>query len=149
MEIRPKKSFWQTKTLKEMNQEEWESLCDRCGKCCLVKMLDNKSNEVFYTRVLCNHFETTDCSCKVYQNRIKEFSYCTLVTPDNIADMKWMPDTCAYSLIAEGKDLKWWHPLVSGDPETVHVAGISVRDRKTLPAEHVHPDELLRYVVWW
>jgi len=121
--------FWRTKRLDEMSQDEWESLCDGCGQCCLHKLEDADSGEIALTDVACKLLDLGTCRCTDYANRKALIPDCVEITPDNAGALDWMPATCGYRLLAEGKDLAWWHPLVSGDPETVHRAGISVRGR--------------------
>ncbi|MBA4788906.1 MAG: YcgN family cysteine cluster protein [Pseudomonadota bacterium] len=121
--------FWRRKALAELTPTEWESLCDRCGRCCLVKLEDEDSGEIAYTDVACRLFDTGACRCADYENRQAKVPDCVRLTPETVESIGWLPPTCGYRLVAEGQDLPWWHPLVSGDPETVHTAGISVRGR--------------------
>ena len=121
--------FWKQKSLKELSVDEWESLCDGCGKCCLHKLEDEDTAEIFYTDVACSLLDIGKCRCTNYHNRTLLIHDCVKLTAANLCNIPWLPATCAYRLIDEGKDLYWWHPLVSGDPETVHQAGISVRNR--------------------
>lgn len=121
------KPFWETKTLAEMNPQEWESLCDGCGLCCLVRFEDEDTLEVIPTRVHCKMFNVDTCACSDYANRKKHVPDCIKLTPNNIEALTWMPPSCAYRRIHEGRDLASWHPLVSGDPESVHKAGVSMR----------------------
>jgi len=121
--------FWRRKTLAELTLAEWESLCDGCGRCCLNKLEDLDTGRVYYTDVGCRLLDATTCRCKDYENRSEQIDDCVRLSPDNVADLKWLPPTCGYRLVAQGRDLYWWHPLVSGDPNTVHAAGISVRGR--------------------
>jgi uncharacterized cysteine cluster protein YcgN (CxxCxxCC family) len=121
--------FWQRKSLDEMTRKEWESLCDRCARCCLIKLQDADTDEVSYTDVACKLLDTESCTCSKYTQRSKLVPDCLSLTPDLVRELAWLPSTCAYRLVAEGQDLYWWHPLVSGDPETVHLAGVSVRGR--------------------
>ena len=121
--------FWQRKRLSEMTKAEWEALCDGCGKCCLNKLEDIDSGKILPTNVACRLLDTGTCRCLNYEYRKRIVHDCVVLTPENIETIPWMPGSCAYRLIAEGKPLAWWHPLVSGDPETVHQAGISVRGR--------------------
>ena len=122
-------TFWRTKTLEEMSREEWESLCDGCARCCLLKLEDDETEEVFYTDVVCHLLETETCRCKDYAHRKTRVPECVVLTPDNLQAIRWMPTTCAYRRIADGKDLEPWHPLVSKRRAGVHEAGISVRCR--------------------
>lgn len=138
--------FWRTKTLGEMDADEWESLCDGCGKCCLHKFEDDDTGEISYTRVACRLLDLESCRCANYPARKKLVADCELLTPAKIKTFRWLPSTCAYRLVAEGKDLPWWHPLVSGDPETVHAAGISVRGRAISESR---ARNLERHIVDW
>ncbi len=121
--------FWRRKTLAEMTRGEWESLCDGCAKCCLDKLEDDDTGEISYTEVACRLLDLGTCRCTDYANRKRFVPDCVVLTARTVTRLTWLPSTCAYRLISEGKDLEWWHPLVSGDPETVHRAGISVRGR--------------------
>jgi len=141
-------SFWQEKSLAEMSQQEWESLCDGCARCCLHKLEDEDSGEVHYTSVVCKYLDESTCRCTNYQDRSSLVPDCVWLTPDTVEAFKWLPTTCAYRLIAEGKDLKWWHPLVSGRAESVAEAGISIRG-KCVSEEHVHPDDLEENIIRW
>lgn len=123
------KPFWKIKRLEEMTVDEWESLCDGCGKCCLHKLEDIDTGEITPTNVACRLLDLGHCRCTNYAERKRLVPDCVVLSPESVPEIRWMPSTCAYRLIAEGKDLAWWHPLVSGDSETVHQAGISVRGR--------------------
>ncbi|MCP4106426.1 MAG: YcgN family cysteine cluster protein [Desulfobacteraceae bacterium] len=123
------KTFWKTKSLSKMSKKEWESLCDCCGLCCLRKFEDENSGEVFYTNVACFMLDIENCTCTSYKYRAKVVPDCLTLTPARTREYHWLPETCAYRLILEGKELEWWHPLVSGDENTVHEAGISVRNQ--------------------
>ncbi len=118
--------FWKTKKLPEMNMQEWESLCDGCARCCLFKLEDEDTNELFYTQVACKLLDHKTCQCTDYKNRSTLVPDCITMSPDNPEVFSWFPPTCAYRLLSEGKDLPNWHPLVSGDPESVRKAGISI-----------------------
>lgn len=121
--------FWVEKSLQEMDQAEWESLCDGCGRCCLLKLQDFDTGEVSYTSVACRLLDLDKCVCTKYEERRRLVPDCVKLNPNNIAELKWMPATCAYRLLYEGKPLEPWHHLVSGSRETVHEAGISIRHR--------------------
>jgi uncharacterized cysteine cluster protein YcgN (CxxCxxCC family) len=123
--------FWKAKSLEQMTETEWESLCDGCGKCCLSKLEDEDSGEIHFTSVACRLFDAGTCRCSDYPNRLARVPDCVGLTPANVRTIPWLPSTCAYRLVAGGHDLFWWHPLVSGDPESVHAAGVSVRGRVT------------------
>ena len=138
------KKFWETKTLTEMTSAEWESLCDRCGRCCLHSVRDGKTGKINFIAVSCRFLDISTCCCSVYEDRKKTVSDCITLSPHKSKQIKRLPYTCAYRSLAEGRTLEWWHPLISGDPNTVHNAGISVQN-KVLSGLHVHPDDLDRY----
>ena len=119
--------FWRSKGLDEMTQGEWESLCDGCAQCCLIKLEDEDTLELFHTKIACKLLDIGACRCGDYENRHERVPDCISFTPESIPELSWLPKTCAYRLVGEGKDLFWWHPLVSGDPNTVHEAGVSIR----------------------
>jgi uncharacterized cysteine cluster protein YcgN (CxxCxxCC family) len=120
--------FWERKPLTKLNPQEWEALCDGCGKCCLNKLEDEDSGQVALTRVACRLLDDHSCACAHYENRHQFVPDCIVLKPDNLdSHAYWMPATCAYRLLWEGKPLYDWHPLISGDADSVHKAGISVR----------------------
>src|SRR3954453_23984162 len=145
----PAAPFWKTTTLEDMSPEQWESLCDGCGRCCLVKLEEEETDRTYFTDVACFMLECQSCRCSDYDDRKRHVPDCVTLTPDLVRSVDWLPPTCAYKLVAEGEDLYWWHPLVSGDPETVHAAGMSVRDRVAGPEEDFTVRELLERVVGW
>jgi uncharacterized cysteine cluster protein YcgN (CxxCxxCC family) len=146
---RPPEPFWRTKALHQMTSAEWESLCDGCARCCLVKLEDEDTGEVAYTDVACTLLDAGACRCRAYAERQARMPDCVGLTPDVVGRLGWLPSTCAYRLIAQGQDLPLWHPLVSGSAETVHAAGVSVRDRIAGPEEDFTLAELLNRVVDW
>ncbi len=133
--------FWKTKSLTEMTDAEWESLCDGCGRCCLHKLRDDVTDALSFTNVACRLLDTHSCRCSNYSERQTYVPDCVRLTPALVDEIDWLPPSCAYRRLDEGRDLAWWHPLVSGDPATVHAAGISVQgraidERRAGPLEH-------------
>ncbi|MBA3446972.1 MAG: YcgN family cysteine cluster protein [Pseudaminobacter sp.] len=140
--------FWKTKPLDAMDAAEWESLCDGCGKCCLSKLEDEDTGEIHWTSVGCRLFDRQSCKCSDYANRFARVSDCVGLTPQNIASIAWLPKTCAYRLVGEGRDLYWWHPLLSGSAETVHQAGMSMRGRLTaLESDLAEPEDYFEHML--
>lgn len=133
--------FWERKTLAQMNRDEWESLCDGCGRCCLIKFEDEETGELAVTGVACRLLDMDTCRCTRYRDRHDLVDDCVRIDADAPRRLAWMPQSCAYRRIAEGRGLAWWHPLVSGDPQTVVDAGIGIRDW-ALSERDVHPDEI-------
>jgi uncharacterized cysteine cluster protein YcgN (CxxCxxCC family) len=140
--------FWRRKTLAMMTPDEWEQLCDGCGRCCLLKLEDEDSGEVLYTDVACHLLDAQTCRCRDYRRRTRRVPGCVVLTPDNLERLDWMPSTCAYRLLHEGRELPDWHPLVSGSRQSVHRAGISVRGR-TLGEGEVADEDLDDRIVTW
>lgn len=140
-----KKPFWEEKSLAQMTTKEWEMLCDGCALCCLFKIEDADTDEVFYTYVSCKMLDTDTCLCKSYPDRLEQVPQCLKIKPKNFHRMQALPETCAYRRLSENKELEDWHPLISGKPDSVHDAGISVRE-KAIPEENVHPDELEDFI---
>jgi len=138
--------YWKTKTLEEMTPEEWEALCDGCGRCCLQKLENRKTGKIYYTWVSCYLFDTHRCRCRDYENRAVLVKECTVLTPSKVKKYRWLPKTCAYRLVAFGKNLPEWHPLISGSQDSVHEAGVSIRG-KALPETHVHPSDVEYYTI--
>ena len=144
-EARP---FWNTKKLEEMTTGEWESLCDGCGRCCLHKLEDIDTGLYFYTNIACRLLDSETCRCKDYPNREELVKDCLVLSPADREHYNWLPTTCAYRRLANGMDLEWWHPLVSGDPVTVHQAHISVRSR-TVNENAVRKEQLEDHIISW
>jgi uncharacterized cysteine cluster protein YcgN (CxxCxxCC family) len=140
-----RKPFWRTKTLEQMTPAEWESLCDGCGLCCLIRFEDEDTGEIIPTRVACKLFDSQLCRCSDYADRKAHVPDCIKLTPGNIEDLQWMPKSCAYRRLHEGRDLASWHPLVSGDPESVHTAGVSIRGQTLSEASLADPDDAVDY----
>lgn len=133
--------FWKQKTLEAMSLQEWESLCDGCGKCCLAKMEDEDTGEIYWTSVACRLFDAGTCQCSNYPQRKKYVPDCVQLTPKKVREIRWLPSTCAYKLVADGEDLPDWHHLVSGSRETVHEAGVSMKGRVTALDDQLGADE--------
>jgi uncharacterized cysteine cluster protein YcgN (CxxCxxCC family) len=140
--------FWEVKRLEAMTVPEWESLCDGCGLCCLVRFEDEETGEIIPTRVHCKLFDSERCTCVDYAARKKHVPDCIKLTPHNIEDLMWMPPSCAYRRLHEGKDLPHWHPLITGDPESVHRAGVSVRGQTISEASLADPEDALDFPAW-
>ncbi len=138
--------FLETKTLEQMTVREWESLCDGCGLCCLIRFEDADSDEIVPTRVHCRLFDSQKCSCSDYANRRKHVPDCIKLTPYNIETLPWMPLSCAYRRLDEGKPLPSWHPLITGDPESVHRAGVSIRGQTISEATLANEEDALKFV---
>jgi uncharacterized cysteine cluster protein YcgN (CxxCxxCC family) len=140
--------FWAAKKLHEMSAAEFESLCDGCGKCCLHKLEDEDTGDVYYTKVACRYLDHNSCRCQSYNERQQLVAECAVLTPESVKNTYWLPETCAYRLIDEGLPLFDWHPLVSGDPQSVHAAGMSVAG-KVVHENAVAPDDYEDYIVRW
>jgi uncharacterized cysteine cluster protein YcgN (CxxCxxCC family) len=119
--------FWEVKTLEQMSRAEWESLCDGCGKCCIHKLEDEETGELHATNVACRLLDRRSGRCTDYKHRKLYVPECVRLTPAKLKQLDWLPSTCAYRLLADGDDLPEWHPLITGDTESVHRAGQSVR----------------------
>jgi len=144
------KPFWQTKSLTEMHRDEWESLCDHCGKCCLLKLQDAEDDEesVYYTNVVCNLFDKDDGHCTDYWNREILVPSCLRLTQDNLSSLEWMPPSCSYRRIMEGRGLASWHHLITGDKNTIHEKNKSVLG-KVVFEKDVNDEELEEHIVTW
>ncbi|MBC7662147.1 MAG: YcgN family cysteine cluster protein [Chitinophagaceae bacterium] len=138
--------FWKEKSLEQMSTTEWESLCDGCGKCCLHKIEDEDTGEIAYTNVACRLLDSKSCRCSNYSKRIHFVKDCQVLNPKKVRRLNWLPSTCAYKIVAEGRDLPSWHPLISGTRDSVHKAGVSVKN-KIVSEDHVK--DLEDFVVDW
>lgn len=138
--------FWKTKSLDDMTKSEWESLCDGCARCCLVKLEDDDDARVYLTRLTCSMLHVRSCRCSDYPNRFEKMADCIEITPEKVRSLAWLPATCGYRIVHEGRDLAWWHPLISGSPDTVHDAGISVRSF-AMNEKRVKLENYQRYVI--
>ena len=139
-------NFWQTKTLDEMSEQEWEALCDGCGKCCLNKLIDEETDELIHTNVSCELLNTHSCACSDYEHRFAIVPDCLKITREKLDDYFWLPSSCAYRLLAEGKSLPSWHPLRTGSKSAMHKAGQSVRG-KVVPESKAGPWE--EHIIMW
>ena len=140
--------FWETVPLEDMSKDQWESLCDGCGKCCLIRMEDEDNGDIYVTDIACKLLDQGTCRCKDYAGRKAVVPDCVQLTPGNVGALKWMPQTCAYRLIHEGKPLFDWHYLISGSLETIHEQGMSVKDA-TISELKIKPgQEITRITVW-
>ena len=143
--LRPR--FWETVAMDRLSKPEWEALCDGCGKCCLNKLEDEDTGEVALTRLACRLLDDESCLCSQYPIRHQFVPECIVLTPKTLRDnLYWLPQTCAYRLVFEGRPLYHWHPLISGDPETVHEAGVSVRGL-TIPEFEVGEDDWEDHII--
>lgn len=138
--------FWKTKTLEQMSSAEWESLCDGCGRCCLHKLRDEDTEALSFTNVACRLLDLGSCRCSNYEHRRDQVPDCVSLTPAVLREIDWLPPTCGYRRVAEGQDLMWWHPLVSGRADTVHEAGVSVTGRAV---DERRAGLLEHYIVDW
>jgi len=136
--------FWQRKSLAEFDRDEWESVCDGCGRCCLHKLADEETGAVRFTSVACRLLDLDAIRCGDYANRRSRVRDCLRVSPESDAVFAQLPNSCAYRMLWEGRPLASWHPLVSGDAESVHAAGISVRGKVIAEAD-ADPEDLDRY----
>jgi len=143
-----RKPFWE-RPLSTLTRSEWERLCDACGRCCLVKLEDEDSGEVYHTSVACRLLDHQSCRCSQYVGRKSLVSDCVRLTPARLARIQWLPPSCSYRLRFEGKALPPWHPLLTGDPESVHKVGMSVRGRVEAVEQETEIDDLPRYIRRW
>jgi uncharacterized cysteine cluster protein YcgN (CxxCxxCC family) len=140
--------WWNSTPLEELTHQQWEALCDGCAKCCLHKLEDDDTGEVFYTKVRCRHLDEDQCRCSDYANRSVMVPSCITLDRENVNSFDWLPGTCAYRLRAANQELPEWHPLVTGDAQSVHKANISIRGR-ALSDEFVHPDGYEEHIITW
>ena len=140
--------FWHN-GLEALTPEQWEALCDGCGRCCLVKLEDEDTGQVHFTDIGCKLLDGETCACRNYPQRQNLVPDCIALTPEKLRDIGWLPPTCAYRLVAEGRDLMWWHYLKSGSRETVHETGISVRGRLQGHEDGIEVDDLVDHIVTW
>jgi uncharacterized cysteine cluster protein YcgN (CxxCxxCC family) len=138
--------FWQTTSLEQMTSDQWEALCDRCARCCLQKLEDGSTGQVYYTRVACRLLDIQNCRCRNYTRRTLQVPNCMVLTPKDVRRIAWLPSTCAYRRLAAGCDLPEWHPLISRSYESIHQAGISVR-HLAVPFDEAPPEQFHRYVI--
>jgi len=140
------KAFWLEKKLEDMSREEWESLCDGCGRCCLHKLEDEDDGRVYYTNVACQYLDFEKIQCTQYLTRNQLVPHCVVLQPEHVAQFHWLPSTCAYRLVADNQNLPEWHPLVSADTKSVVDAGISIKDRVHNELD-INMDDLQEYVI--
>ncbi|MEM8616516.1 MAG: YcgN family cysteine cluster protein [Pseudomonadota bacterium] len=145
---RANKPFWETKHLEDMDRDEWESLCDGCAKCCLIKLEDEDTGEIALTRLHCRLLDAGTCQCSDYPNRKAKVPDCVILTPKDVSELRWMPQSCAYRLIHEGKPLPDWHPLVSGDRDLIHRSGNSIMGRTLSEETLFDPDDADQIAEW-
>ena len=138
--------FWKEKTLSEMSPDEWESLCDRCGKCCTLKLHDEISDDIYDTSMVCKLFNLKKCECNDYNNRMKYVKDCIKLTPSNIGELEWLPETCAYKIVSKGGELFDWHHLISGSYQSVHEAKNSIISNNVVSEEEVKDDDYEDYI---
>ena len=138
--------FWTHTPLNDMTAEQWESLCDGCGKCCLEKFEDEETGRIVYSRVACALLDLESCRCRHYDERARRMPDCVTIVPEVLNPPRWLPETCAYRLLAEAEPLPAWHPLISGDPGSVAAAGQSVRGRVIGPESGENP--LMNLIDW-
>ncbi len=141
-------AFWEEKSLTEMTDAEWESLCDGCARCCMIKLENEDTGKIHYTSLVCELLDLETCRCTRYPQRHELVPDCVSLTVELAEQLRWLPVSCAYRRLAEGRGLADWHPLVSGDPDSVHAAGVSVR-HKVIPVTLVHEDEQLEHLIDW
>lgn len=140
--------FWKTTSLENMSTDEWESICDGCGKCCLQKLQDDETDEIFYTRLSCHQLDVGASQCKVYETRQSKVPGCITLTPDKIDEFQWLPDTCSYRVLHETKELPDWHPLVVGNNKEMLRQGLTVQ-HYAVNENTVEEEEWDTYIIKW
>ena len=140
--------FWEGKQLAELTADQWEQLCDGCARCCLVKLECEDTGEIFHTDLSCKLLDVESCRCSQYSTRHQIVDDCIQLDRNNIAELAWLPQSCAYRCIDEGRPLPEWHPLLTGNRKAMHAAGVSVRHR-VIPEQNVHPDEVVEHIIQW
>jgi len=140
------KEFWKNKPFEEFSKEEWEAVCDHCGLCCLLKFIDEDTDELIFTYIACKYFNSETCTCTDYESRSINVPTCISMTPDKAKKLNFLADSCAYKLLAEGKDLPEWHHLNSGSYETVHEAEISIKG-KAVPEQNIHHEDIEQFFI--
>ena len=140
-----KKPFWENKKLDQMTPSEWESLCDGCGRCCLNKIEETSTKKLYFTNVSCRLFNPQTCRCKDYPSRMKKVSDCIKLEPENVHNMPELPSTCAYKLLAQGKPLENWHPLIAKNKKLMKEKGILAQN--TISEDDIDPDKLEDYII--
>ena len=141
-------AFWESKSLTEMSKDEWESLCDGCARCCMIKLQDEDTDEVHYTSIVCDRLDEQECQCTADPQRHALVEDCVVLTYERVGEFHWLPKSCAYRTLAEGRPLAWWHPLVSGTRDTVHQAEISVQGKVIAQSEVDEDDEQDMIIRW-
>ena len=141
-------NFWEDKTLSDLNDEEWEALCDRCGKCCVIKLIDEDTDKLYYTNISCHLFDIKKCKCKNYNDRKKIVKDCIKLNPKNLDALKWLPNSCSYKLIHEGKNLPIWHPLVQGNRDLMEKGKHSVKNR-VISEIKIKTKDIQKYITNW
>ncbi len=142
------KEFWKKKKLNNLSKEEWEALCDRCGKCCVIKLEDVDTLKIHYTKVSCKLLCTKTAKCKNYVNRKNFVKDCVVLSYNNIELLNWMPKTCSYKLVHQGKDLPEWHHLIHGNFEKMLKEKKCVRDR-VINEKNIRKKDLQDYIYDW
>ncbi|VAW61099.1 UPF0260 protein YcgN [hydrothermal vent metagenome] len=146
MKFKPIKPFWETLSLDQMTDPQWESLCDGCARCCLLKLQDDETDETFYTRVSCRLLDVERCRCMDYKNRVSRVAGCLQVREMTEKEYAWLPESCAYRRLSEGRPLPRWHPLISADLYSVRNAGVTV-DAFGISEEYIHPEQLEEHII--